>query len=152
MKIIFTLLFAFLSVISFGQQTKITTSTTSAALKTAMVAKESYPMPGDLDAFYLGSTLGVILGTNQSGKLRVMVNSNSYTDLINADEPTMSRAWSKDALIQWAVQNYIIENYSETTQGGNFIISFTVNGLPYSGTSNNDATAAATAILALLAI
>jgi len=106
------------------------------------------------DAFYLSGTLGVYLSDTQNGSLRVMLNNNTYTGIISAGDAGLVKAWSKDELASWLAQNYQTPEYSETLQGANWTISFKVQGNPtlFTGTSNNNATALATGILALLAI
>lgn len=52
----------------------------------------------------------------------------------------------------WALANYEVIGYTESKQGAIWTISFSVNGLPYTGASNNDATALAIGVLALLAV
>ncbi len=133
-----------------AQQTKITIAATSSSLKTEMTAVGKYPGLMDLEAFYFGGNLCVAIGQTGNGVRCICNSSNSFTDLINIDQSGASRAWSKNELVVWLLQHYEVIGYAEVLQGQNVTISFTINGVQRSGTSNNEAEAIASAILSLL--
>lgn len=148
MKAYLFILFVLAGFELFSQSTKITTSSLSSQLKTEMTAAGNYPSIMDYDDIYRNGTRGVYLGARPGNKLRVMLNSNEYSDTVQESE--IVRAWSKEDLVVWLVQNYSATDYIETVQGANITISFRVSGVLYTGTDNNDANAAAIAILQLL--
>lgn len=148
MKNVLTVFFLLIAAVLAAQSTKITSSAQSVNLKTEMVSAGNYPAIMDYDDIYRNGTRGVYLGFRPGNKLRVILNSNEYTDSVLESE--LVRGWSKDDLIIWLTQNYVATDYQETVQGANTSISFRVNGVLYSGTDNNDANAAAIAILQLL--
>jgi len=134
-------------------KTNRTTPATSASLKTAMQLKDNYPtLEVGLDAVYSGSDICLLVAQFNDGSVRAICNNNDFTDIINLSDPTVSKMWTKNQLASWLISNYAVTDYAESTQGANTTISFNVDGLPYTGTSSNEATALATAILALLAI
>lgn len=133
-------------------KTNRTSSATSASLKTAMQLKGNYPALDALDALYSGADLCVLIGQLNDGNMRALCNNNDFFDTISPADPAISRAWTKNSLVVWLASNYVATDYLESIQGANWTISFKVNDVPFTGTSNNEASAIASAILALLAL
>lgn len=147
MKQIFLFLFLFCHFLANAQSTKITSSANATTLKNRMEALGRYPGVMDYDDIYRAGIRGVYLGQNGSG-LRIMLNSNDYSDVVQPSEIT--KAWTRNGLISWANGHYSVADYSEVVQGANTTISFRINGVLFTGTSNNEADASAIAFIAFL--
>lgn len=132
-------------------KTNITTFTIAGQLKSGMNAAGNYPVPGDMNAIYTAqNAIWVVLGTTTGGLIRCIGNTADFTDLFNPSDPDIVRAWSMAELTEWFVSSYVYDNYAASQQGGNFTVSFTVEGTPFSGTSNREVDAFASAIIDLI--
>lgn len=132
-------------------KTNTITFAVSQDLKNGMVAAGNYPLVNDLQAFYTAqNAMWVVIGTGEGGLIRCIGNTSDFTDLFTLDDPDLVRAWSMQELSSWFVNNYVYDNYLQTQQGSNITISFTVEGLPFSGTSTREVDALAIAVIDLL--
>lgn len=111
----------------------VTTSATSASLKTALLARsfDTHTTIEDMRSWYYGADVFTYIG-QLSGRIKA-VSDSTTPRLFEQSETNITHAWAEPELMLWLTQNVLYEDHSFDTSGSDRVCTLTVNGDPFEG-------------------